>query len=219
MSNDPSTVADQPIDPADVPPLQPGEVPVGLTREEVGILLRHWHEKVIGYEHFEFIAQQSMWRDKYYANGRARRMEGMLGEADADAVMDEVERNWRINMGNERWRIFRKGTAEEVDQLRGEDAAEDHRCYQKLADPGPAAAFLREHPDRVYLDDDGDMWFWVLDQRGEPIGNRPELYLTIRTPRSGSLGSAVKIPMPDGWSPPYGLSRCAESVVVSRLGT
>jgi hypothetical protein len=193
------------IDLADIPPLGPDDVLVGVTREELEALLRHWHRKVLDYEYFEFIAAQSMWREKYYANERARRLEDILGEA-ADAVVRDVERDEEARMGRDHWRVFRRGTAEEADQACAEIHADLDRCSQKVRNPGQPVAFLRAHPTRVFLDADGDLWYWKEDRSAAPADGRPDLVLAIRTPHSGGTSSRlVRMPMPDGWSPPYGL--------------
>jgi hypothetical protein len=193
------------IDPADIPPLGPDDVLVGVTREEMENLLRDWHQKVLDYEYFEFYAAQSMWREKCYANERARRLEDILGETAA-AVVRGVERDEEARMGCERWRVFRRGTTEEADQLCAEIHEDIGRCSQKLRNPGQAEAFLRTHPDRVFIDEDGDLWCWAADRSAGPADGRPDLVLAIRTPHGGGTRSRdVRMPMTDGWFPPYGL--------------
>jgi hypothetical protein len=206
MSNEVGKATNQEIDPADIPPLGPDDILIGINREEMGILLRHWHTEVLETEHSAICTVESMWRELRHANSRASRMEAVLGEDETNSIIEEVERAMRAKCGSARWRVLRHGTVEEKNHLCDEAEQEHYRCSSKLEEPHLALSFLRSHPTRAFIDGDGDLWCWLVDPRLGITSDRPDLALTILSPVGGRAYSrSSRMPMPDGWFPPYGL--------------
>jgi hypothetical protein len=186
-------------------PVQPAEVLVRLTREEVEILLRHCYKAVIKYEQCELLGFPIESCERAETNDRTHRMKEILGDHAASAVMADVEREMRASMGSEVWRIRYHGKKEETHQLVVETEVEMYRVSDKSCDSGPEVAFLRQHPTRVFIDDDGDLWYLMPDPRANNTADRPDLVLAILSPRGQGTYGHPLMPMPVGWFKPYGL--------------
>ena len=88
------------------PTVHPGEVPFGANREELVVLLRHWHLECLSIERSEFeMGMSSEYRRRTHAADRAALVEAALGTEAALAVIEQVEQELRDGPDGDVWEI------------------------------------------------------------------------------------------------------------------
>jgi hypothetical protein len=190
-----------------------GEVPAyPLTRTELLVLARHWATEELDVRLFWFFYAQTSGSDscrRAYADGRLGLIAEALGAEAVREVVADVEEEARRRMGDDDWRSFAEGTIEDWGRVQQEVCEASDYLYRKCADKeaqGRAFAFLRQHPDRVYSDEAGDLW-WLSRPFPKETGRPADrLYLRVTTARGASaFAPGYELDCPPGWSAPYGL--------------
>jgi hypothetical protein len=140
-----------------------------------------------------------------YSRAPLARIEHLLDAGSVQQIFEELADEHRSIFGSERWSTFACSDTAERDRLLASDRADHRRLSRKLGDPassGKASSFLREHPTRVVLDGDGDLWYLTEPPQAE----EPGLLLKLAAPSGHAIcAPGIVFDLPAGWSRPFGL--------------
>jgi hypothetical protein len=185
-------------------------------KEELRVLAGYWAQVNLNYRYQtyynpELPGFQGFHRD--CARVRLHDIKKVLGEDVVREVVGEVEAAMRRQMGDTRWQLFApdcgripRGDTQSLDL--GEELRAEWQYAQAKSQDLPLVqkvlAYLSANPQRVFVDEDGDLWYLaeVAEQNG---GEGDVLNLVLRTWRGQTKELRQTVPKPSDWFPPYGL--------------
>jgi hypothetical protein len=180
------------------------------TKEELRELARYWAGVILDYQYGTCsnpMLPRDQWLPWACASMRLDDIRKVIGEDAVREVVGEVEDRMRRRMGDTRWRVFRGDTQGEGLDLGEELNAEMDYAFAKSEDlplVQKALSYLSANPQRVFFDEDGDLWFLAeVDERN--AGKRDVLNLVLLTWRGYRTALWQTVPKPCDWFPPYRL--------------